>query len=285
MPSKNSPSQRQAQAQKRRAAELEKRHRQRRQYIKQLQAREKRESDALLKRAMKQVRGKGIYEPKEIVLTKYRRSRIKKVIREYRDLLEPKKYFFLKAPKEDRARVQERAKAMDFKSTKTGLFVPREGFRTALLRKDPKNNELYIERKGKVKRGPTRGKRYTRRLPLASLDELDAQKDRIRRMGESFGKLKGNERLTFSIHEAGVDGYTNKTFSNIDLLLRFLENYRKQIGGKWTRTMPSFIHFLTLIEVEKTESSLKWQMDHPPRDARERRARLRRSKEERIRGR
>ena len=285
MPRKISASQAQAQAQKRRAAALEKRHKQRRQYLKRLQAREQRETDALLKRAMKNVRGKGIYEPKSLELTKYRRTRIRGVVREYRDLIEPSKYFFVKAPKEDRARVQERAKGMDFKSTRTGLFIPREGFRQAVLKKDPTNNELYIERRGKVKRGPTRGKRYTKRLPLASLDELDSQKDRIRRMGESFGKLKGNERLTFSIHEAGVDGYTNKTFSNIDQLLRFLENYRKQIGGKWTRTMPAFIHFLTLIEVEKTESSLRWQIEHPPRDARERRARLKRSKEDRIRGR
>lgn len=285
MPRKNSPSQKQVQAQNRRARELEKRHRQRRQYIKKLQAKEKRETEAVLKRALRLVRGKGIYEPKSLELTKYRKSRIKKVRSEYRELLESKQFFFVKANKEDRAKVQERAKAMDFKATKTGLFVPKEGFTKAVLKKDRKSKELYIERSGKVKRGPDRGRRYKRVLPLASLDELDTQRERIRRMAEEIGPLKPGERLVFIIREAGNDGFSHKVFSNVDQLLRYLQNYRRQINGKWTRTMPAFIHFLTLIELEKTETSLKWAIEHPPMSSRERKARLRRSKDEKLRGR
>jgi len=273
------------QARKRRHSEAVRRQKAFKRQVQASVRRERKKADLKLKSYLKAVRDKGIYEPKSLDLTKYRKSRIRKVVKEFGDLLVPSKFIFVEAPKPQRAKVRERAKGLGLKATRTGVFIEREGFRKATLKVDKKSGELFIERKGKVKRGPTRGKRYTRRMPLASIDELDKQRERIRQMARDIGPLKENERLAFRIIETGNDGYSHATFSDVELLLRYLENYRRQIAGKWTRSLPAFIHLHAILEVEKTESSVRWQTSHPPRDARERLARLRQSKRDRIKGR
>lgn len=269
MPGKSNLTKRQQQALNRRHREAVARHKRIRRHVEKVRAQEKRATERTLREALKHVKGKGIYEPKSDTLTPYRRRRIKKVVKEYGDLLDPKKYFFLEAPKARREEVKSRAESLRLKNTKRGVFIERQGYRKAILKEDKKNSELYIERSGRVKRGPTRGKKYRTITPLASLDELDREKERLRNLADKFLPLKANQRFAFSIKENGYEGYSHQTFTDIGRLLAYLEHYQKTIAAR--------INFYRHIELEVVESSIEWFAEHPARSPAERRAILKRS--------
>lgn len=224
---------------------------------------EKAKADKELSTALKRAHGKGIYEPESYELTKWRRYKAKKIIKEYGELLDPSKFFFVPVPKKDRKETLNRAIALELSSiksgdkkkpaSKTGLFIAKDNYKTARLKKD-KSGEISIIRSGKIKRGERAGKRYTSTMPIASLDELTNQENRLRKMGEKI-KLKGNEALAFQIQENGHEGFSRSSFSNINLLMEYLERYQKSPAAR--------INFLRHIEIVKTESAAKWLQMHP----------------------
>lgn len=222
-------------------------------YINKLIAASKKERDGLLLYAMKRASKTGLYNPKEFKLTKYRRKRTEEILHLYGQVLSPDKYFFLKANKKDRARVKARADAMQMLGTKTGIFVHRNGYNKASIKVDRKRGELYIERSGKTKRGPTKGKIYRSVLPLASIDELTFEKDRLRALAKQLGPLKQGEVLTFKVVEDGLEGYHNKTYSDIELMINYLGLYQKTLAAR--------VQFYRHIEIVKTKSS-DWRAVH-----------------------
>lgn len=222
-------------------------------YYRELAKKQERELKAL----MKVVRGKGIYDPKGNQLTKYRKSRLNSIAKEFGDLLDPKKFVFVKPESKARKKVIERANGLELKTTKTGLFIPKEGNAKVRLKHDKKRDEFYIEKSGKTKWGINQGKRYRTITPLASLDELDKERDRIKAMADKFGTLKKGERIAFEITEKGNEGFSRATFTNINLLLEHLEQYRKTIAAK--------INFYRHIKIVKTQSVQKWFTEHPPK--------------------
>lgn len=227
-------------------------------YFEKLRNAQKRERDRILLRTIKLANNKGIYNPKEIKLTKYRRYRANKIAQEFGDFLDPTKFFFVKAPSKAKKTVIERAESLQMKHTKSGIFIAKEGHKRATLKTDKKRKEFFIERTGRTKRGPTRGVRYRTITPLASVDELDNERDRLRALADQIGPLKKNERVTFKVIENGLEGYSHHTFSNIELLLNHLENYRKSIPAK--------VNFFRHIVLEKTTAS-QWFAEHPATSA------------------
>lgn len=237
-------------------------------------ANDKRAQERSLKATLKTVKGKGIYEPKSLELTPYRRKRARKVQREYGDFLNPLKFLFVSVPVESRAKVFDRAKALGISTTKDGegmlskigLFIRRGGYTSAKLITEKKSGEAVIVRSGKIKRGPHAGRRYTSKLPLASLDELEREKERLIAMGTSFGPLKKNEQLSFAIHDGDKNGYSHSTFSDISLLLNHINNYQMSKAG--------MINYLRHVEIHKIESSNKWFKVHPNETSAMRRKRI-----------
>lgn len=227
-------------------------------YFEQLRTAQKRERDQILMRAIKRTAKVGIYNPKELKLTKYRRYRARKAIREYGDFLTPSKFFFVKAPVKAKKSIFERADSLQIKHTRTGLLVPKEGHTRARLKTDKKRKEFFIERSGRTKRGPTRGVRYRTITPLASIDELDFERDRLRRLAKQLGPIGPKDRITFKVIENGLEGYSHATFSNIELLINYLEHYRKSIPAK--------VNFFRHIAIEKTSAS-QWFAEHPATSA------------------
>jgi hypothetical protein len=171
---------------------------------------------------------------------------------------------------------------MDLKATRTGLFYPKAGYTRAKLLVDPKTGEVDIKRTGRRKKGTTKVRTYESILPVANVDEIDEQFERIRRAAERLTPLKEGERLAFIIREGDHAGYSNRTFLSIDNMIAYIAEYRGRHGSKWTRTQPEWVSFLRSVEIEKTGSSLQWFTDHPIITREERRARLRRSKYERA---
>lgn len=223
-------------------------------YFEKLRNAQKRERDRILVRTMKLASGKGIYNPKDFKLTKYRRYKATKVAREFGEFLDPTKYFFVKAPKPIKRRVMERAEHLHMKHSRSGVFIAKEGHKRASIKYNKKLDEPYIERSGRTKRGPTKGVRYKTITPFATVDELDKERDRFRKLAKELGPLHSNERITFKVIENGLEGYSHATFSNIELLINYLEHYRK--------TIPAKVNFFRHIVLEKTTAS-QWFAEHP----------------------
>ncbi len=223
-------------------------------YIQKLIKESKRERDKLLLNTIKRSTKVGLYNPKELKLTKYRRTQANKILKEFGTVLDPTKFFFVPAPKPIRKKAFERADSLNIKRSKTGLFISREGHAQAKLKVDKKRGEVYVERSGKTKRGARSGRRYHTILPLASLDELDNERDRLRALAAKLGQLKSNERLAFLVKEDGLEGSSNNTFNNIELLIKYLDQYQKTVAAR--------INFYRHIEIVKTQSA-QWFAEHP----------------------
>lgn len=223
-------------------------------YFQKLRNAQKKERDRILVRTMKLASGKDIYTPKEFKLTKYRRYRATKAAKEFGEFLDPKKYFFVKAPKKAKKQIVSRAEQLQMKYTRAGVFIEKGGHTRVKLIESKRRNEYAIVRSGKTKRGPTKGRRYTTLTPLASIDDLANEKQRIRDMANSLGRLKKGEFLTFKVVENGFEGFHGTLYSNIDLLLLALENYKKTMAAK--------INFFRHIEIVKTSGTI-WFASHP----------------------
>lgn len=279
---KTTPRSKAAQAKKRVSAQTAQKYRARQAYFKQRRKAERRLQDAELKRILKAVRGKGIYDPKSTTLTKYRRTKARKVKREYGELLDAKQFFFVPVPKQHRKDVRARAPGLELKATKTGLFVAKQGYTRAKLVIGKKTGTPTVKRTGKRKRGPSRTKTYSHALPILPADEVERQLDRIRDAAQELMPLRGNEQIVFIVNEKDHTGYSRHPVNSPEALVRWLQTYRRQIGSKWTRTLPDFINFLIHVEVEKTGSVEEWREEHPPPEPPQPKRRRRRTAYERA---
>jgi hypothetical protein len=214
----------------------------------------KREKD--LKTILKKSREVGLYNPKSDELTRYRKKRLRGIKEQYGQYLDDNKYFFLPAGEQARKRILERASNLQMPTTRTGLFIPREGHKSAKLKKSKKRDEFYIERRGKTKTGVNKGRVYKDITPLASVDELDRERDRIRKMAARFGQLSEDDRLVFKIVENGVEGYSHSTFTNIEQLIKYLEKYPKSVAAR--------VNFFRHIKIERSSVN-EWFSRHKPR--------------------
>ncbi len=198
----------------------------------------------------------GIYSPKSTELTRYRRSRLNQVKREYGEYLNNQKYFFIPVGKQERKTVTPRAQSLEVVTTKTGIFYPKEGHKSASLKIDKRRQEFFIERRGKTKAGVNKGRLYRDVTPLTSIDQIDRERDRLTRMAKRLGPLGPNERLVFKVVENGTEGYSHGTFSNMNLMLGYLDKYPKSTAAR--------VNFFRHIKVEKSTVK-EWNALHPPR--------------------
>lgn len=222
-------------------------------------------------RKLKLLKQYGIYNPLSDNLSSYRKSLINKRYEKYREQIGSPDYVFLPVASKAKRfaaypkRILKKAKNLNMPVTRTGIFVAKEGSRRAALGYNKELGEYEITLSGRTKWGKNRGKRITTKIPLASLDELDAQKERIIAEGRIFGKLKKNEALAFEIRGNGHDGFSHETFGDIELLMQKLDEYKK--------SMPAKIKFFRHIVVVKTEMGL-WQKLHPVQDKQTRRRKV-----------
>lgn len=281
LPKNNTPTPRQLQAREKIKRETARRHAARHKWYASQRVKIAKAQDNRLRLILKEVSGKGIYDPKSTELTKYRRYRAKKVAKQYGDLLNlprfpghkpAKKFLFVAAPKGRGKEVKTKAETLGMSATNRGVFVERSGHRRAKIKESKKTKELYIELSGKTKRGPLRGTRYVNIRPLASLDELDREKDRLRELAKGLPLNNDKQRFVWKIRENGIDGYSHRSFTDIESLIRYLEGYDKTVAAR--------INFFRHVELERTESGMTWAMEHPARNSAERRAILKRSRYE-----
>jgi len=254
---------------------------QKREYERQVKAarkRQEKEQNSIYREALKSAKHAGLYNPKSMKLTEYRKKRIRGIMETYGALIIPSghtkpryardrlynlkntplnrdKYFFVAIPKTKREEGLSRAKNLNMMTTPKGVFIEKEGYKKASVKYDKKHGELYIEKTGKTKKGPTAGKTYKSVTPLASMDELDNERDRLIHMAKKLTPLKKNERLVFVVRENGIEGYSHNTFGSIDLLLWKLDQYPKSVAAK--------INFFRHIEIQKVTSDKAWFAKHP----------------------
>lgn len=230
--------------------------RQRRELEKQQRA-DDRARDKELKAVLRQASATGLYNPKSTELTPYRRRRLEKIKRENRELLDNTKTIFVPIKEGNKRKIRERATNLHMTTTKKGVFVSRDGHKSASLKYDRKHDEYYIERRGKTKRGPNRGRIYKDHIPLASIDELEKEVERLRRAADRL-KPRGDEVLAFKVTEFGLEGASYNTYQNIDALLRDLDRYPKSVAAR--------LNFFRHIRVEKSKSDAQWKIDNPKGD-------------------
>lgn len=233
-----------------------------------------REKDKELKATLKKIKGMGIYEPKSFSMTPYRRKRIKSIERQYSEYLSGEDFFFIPVPKAKKNRVIDRANSLGIPTTRTGLIVPKDKHTKAVLKENPKG-EFYILRTGKTKQGINQGRKYSTISPLAGLDELEKQKERLRRQAKSLGALKTGERLNFVIVEGGYEGRGTRFFSGpnaIEELFAHIDSYQKdQLANdgrliKKGKSVGALVHFYRHVKIIKS-TIYQFNKDYPPRSA------------------
>lgn len=266
MPKKNNQKQSASQA-KNSAASAKQLQRAAQAYRKQIEVERKalrRSKDKELKAVLKNIAGMGIYEPKSPVLTPYRRRRLREVKREYGKFLSGD-YFMLPIPKEDRKAVIARAEELKFDHTKFGLIVPRKKHTHARIRKGKNKKgkpEYTIIKTGKTKWGPNRGRIYTDALPLATVDDIEIEKDRIRREAKRLGPLNDDQFFIFIVEEDNTLGVSRLSFKDIEDLLQFLDE-----GGSASYQINPMTQTQVMrhIHIEKVTTEQK-RIKYPPKD-------------------
>jgi hypothetical protein len=212
----------------------------------------------------------GIYSPKSDTLTPYRKSRINKAWRDYSQYFptpgkgekfhRPDKFFFVDATKgQSKGRVKKflaNAKSMGMVTTPKGVFIEREGQRRAKVEYSNKRHEFDIVLTGKIKWGKNKGKRISDRIPVAPLDRVSGEEQRIRDMAEAFGPLSEKERLSFLLYENNVEvGAHRATYNNIEHLMEAINRYHRE-------NQSARLKFFRLVTLRKT-TMLDWSREHP----------------------
>lgn len=221
--------------------------------------------DKELRSFIKAAKNTGVYDIKlpkgqrigTAKLSRHQRYRASKAMKAFGDFFDPAKFVLIVPPKSDLKKVKERAEGLGLKPTRRGFFAPTEGYQKVTLGYDRKRKEYHIKRSGKTKMGINKGKRYTKVTPLAGIDELTEERERIRRLMKKLEPLEGDERFAFEVREAGNEGYSHFTFTSLDDLFKRLEEYRKTTAAR--------VNFYRHIHIVKTKSFRHWFKEHPPK--------------------
>jgi len=228
----------------------------RKEFEKELRASQK-EIDKEYKKIIRDAAKVGLYNPKSIALTPYRRRRAREIKNRFSDVLYSPDVQFVKAPKS----AIERAKDIDLKTSKFGIFVPKAGHKKVSVGFDKKRKEYFIKKSGRTKRGPNAGRIYTSITPLVPIDKYD-ELDHIKEMCGKLMPLEEGERLYFTVSENGVEGMSKITFSSCDEIIKHIEKYPKQQADR--------VRFMRLITIHKVKSSAiygkMWKDAHPDTD-------------------
>lgn len=216
--------------------------------LKRLERQRNKEFAALLKPLQKF----GIYNPKETKLTKYRAARVRKAYKEFADMLDPTKFLFAQAPKKKARTLKKKAKAFPdvYKPTNRGIFVAREGFKTAKVQVD-KSGEASIIRAGKSETGERVRRRTKSITPLATLDDMDRQRDKIRKAAEKLGPLKPGEGYVYIIKDNGGENYGRNIYGSLDLLLAKLDGYDKGRAREAGKRGLAWLTLMRHLEIQK----------------------------------
>lgn len=212
----------------------------------------------------------GIYSPKSDTLTPYRKARINKAWREYEQYFptpgkgekfhRPDKYFFVDASKGHSKGTTKKfvatAKQMGMVTTPKGVFIAKEGQRRAKIEWSVKRKEYDIVLSGKTRWGENKGKSITERIPVAPLDRVGDERERIKDMADSFGPLKGNERISFILQENNVEvGAHRATYQSVDDLMEAIDRYHRE-------NKSAQLKFFRMVTVRKTTMH-DWRIAHP----------------------
>lgn len=197
---------------------------------------------------LKTLEQRGIYSPTSKELTPWRKRQINKRMKEFRDFVGDDTFFIpvSKYGKKQQTEILQTAKNLQFKTTKKGILLPKEGHTKARIRKTKRGKyEIYEE--GKTKRGENKGKRYYNIIPLEPIDELVKEKDRLREIAKRLGapfSPKSKDRLYFKIVDQFGEGISNSIFNNIESLLEYL--------GRYIRSDAARLFMYRHIVIEKT---------------------------------
>lgn len=229
----------------------------------QERARKKRERE--YRRRLKLLEKTGVYQPKGEELTRYRKMRINKAFEQWQPFLEDtrRQFMFVDASKtltkKELKKFHENADSLQMKTTKTGVFIGREGQRRArIVRPKSRPDEFDIELSGKVKWGINKGKRIKDRIPVAPLDRLGDERQRLEHMAKDAGPLKSGEALSFVVVQNGSEtGAHKSTYDTVEGVMRALNGYHKD----------NYAHrlaFFRLVQIRKTTLT-EWRKEHPPK--------------------
>lgn len=226
--------------------------------------RRQRKAENDYRRRLSKLKEAGIYAPKgDDDLTEWRKREINKKWRDYRQFVDdPRKRFFFVGTdgltSKERKEFLKNAESLNIKTTKTGLFLQREGQRKAKIVWDGKHKEYDIELSGKVKWGQNKGKRIKHRIPIAPVDRVEGELDRLEDKARAMGPLKKGEAISFIVVENDeMTGASRSTFHDPATLRRKLSSYHVENKGH-------ALAFLRLVVVQKTTLTA-WAKEHKPR--------------------
>jgi hypothetical protein len=210
-------------------------------------------------RAAKLFERTGLFDPAKHKTKSGRTRRVKSLMDQFRDFINPKTMVFVPT-KSKRAATKARGKAKELGITTTpkGFFFPREGAKRVKLTYDKKRGEYAVESE-RVETSSKTGKRrkVTRVYPLESMRSADEKVAALKATGERLlgKKPRHTDRLAFTV-EGPHRGRSKHIYETPELMERDLKRRydRSQhapahLKGKYRS---QFIGFLDLVAVKKT---------------------------------
>lgn len=172
---------------------------------------------------------------------------INKRYRQFKKEIESDEFTFAKYPSKHVAKkLHERAKSLNYAASPKGLFIQKEGSRRASIEWNSRFKEYQVKLTGKTKYGKNVGSQITSFHPLAKLDTLLHEQNRIRDEFD-FLNLHENEFARFVIIEATNAGAVSKSiFDRIDGqhgLLEYIGAYHSNVSDK--------LAFMRILKIEK----------------------------------
>lgn len=181
-----------------------------------------------LKGRLNKLKSFGLLQPTGNEGTATLKKKIVNAEREYEDQLKPGKNFFIRIPRGKAGQIAlDKAKQLGLQTTTKGFFFEKEGAQSAkLIVTKTGKARLITKKKITGKYGNTRTR--TTAIPLDTVDELTRQQDKLRREAERLGPLKRGESLSFRVVEKDREGFSRNHFSDIELLIKYIEAYEKR---------------------------------------------------------
>ena len=190
----------------------------------------------------------GLYQPKALVLTKYRKSRINKLWNSFEEELTSKNVLFVKFPQNiSPAKLRERAGAMEMKSSRKGIFVEKEGQRHGHMQYNKEFGEYEIILTGKTKFGKRRGSKIREQIPLAKASAIEKELSKLKMQARSE-KLKKGEYYRIKVTAPNSDGFSRMIYKDINEALAYLKLMEKPMASRL-----AFYRYLSIEKVTEIQ--------------------------------
>lgn len=203
----------------------------------------KKQTKKELRRKLSRLKSTGIYQPRSTEITDYRKRKINALYKQFQKQLETDEFVFAKFPPKTEKKLKAKAKALNLPVTSTGVFVGKDGQRKAKIQFNRQLQEYEIALTGKAKYGKRAGTKITSYLPLASVDTIEKEMQRLEGEANTHN-LKSNEYLRIRVTETGNDGFSEKIFKDFSALSNYLEGYKKSKSQRI-----AFYRYLTIEKV------------------------------------